>query len=273
MRKHLTVLCLLFFLPIPSIASAQADTASLMRTVGQDGVTILHAAGFVFSAPVRWEGSDWLKFGGALTLTGAAALLDDEELNLMDRNRNSLNDHLEEIFVRYGETGLILALAGGSYVAGLLAHHTWLRETGLLIGTSILVAGTVSTVMKVVVGRARPYMELGNHYFKPLTFTNEDYLSFPSGHTLVAFTTSTVLARQIGNPWATAGLYAAATMTALSRTYSRNHWLSDVVFGGIMSTVISNSIVSWYEGEREKSSPVGLNIDPMPGGISVIVFF
>ncbi|RPH35704.1 phosphatase PAP2 family protein [bacterium] len=273
MRRYPTVLFFLLFLSIPSIASSQSDTVSLARTAGQDGLTVLHAAGFVFSGPARWDGSDWLKAGGTVALTGAAALLDDEGLSLMDRNRNSLNDRLEKVFVNYGDIGGVLAFAGGFYVTGLLTRHTWLRETGLLVGTSVLLSGTVSTIMKVVGGRARPYMNLGNHYFKPFTLTNEDYISFPSGHTIVAFSTSTVLARQIGNPWATAGLYALATATAVSRTYSRNHWFSDVVCGGIISTLISNSIVSWYERGQETSPLLGLTIEPGPGGISVIFFF
>ncbi len=273
MRGRPCVLFLLFLLYFPLTSSAQSDTVSLMRTAGQDGLTILHAAGFVFTGPTRWEGPDWLKLGGTVVATGGAALLDDEWLDLMDRNRNSLNDRLADVTVLYGDAAGIVVFAGGFYATGLLAHNTWLRETGLLVGTSVLLSGAVSTIMKTVVGRARPYMELGNHRFKPFTFTDEDYLSFPSGHTVVAFSISTVLARRIGNPWATAGLYALATGTALSRTYTRNHWLSDVVCGGIISTLISDSIVSWYERGEETSPRLGLNIEPRPGGIAVILFF
>jgi len=274
MRARAAVLFLFFLLYLPSHMSAQSDTISLVRTAGQDGLTILHAAGYVFSGPTRWEGSDWAKAGGMLALTGGAALLDDEWYSLMDRNRNSLNDHLADVTVLYGDAAGIVLFAGGFYATGLFARSTWLRETGLLVGTSILLSGAVSTITKTIVGRARPYTGLGNHEFKPFTFTDEDYLSFPSGHTVVAFSISTVLSRRIGNPWATVGLYALATGTAVSRTYTRNHWLSDVVCGGILSTLISNSIVSWYErGGKDASPDLGLNIEPIPGGIAVVYFF
>ena len=39
---------------------------------------------------------------------------------------------------------------------------------------------------------------------------DDDHHSFPSGHTAAAFSLSTVLAHQIGNDWATAGLYTLA---------------------------------------------------------------
>ncbi len=272
MRLHRSVLFFLL-LAVPSISSSQSDTASLARTVGQDGLTFLHAAGYVFSAPARWDGADWLNAGGTVAITGMAALLDDEVLDLMDRNRNSLNDGLEKAVVRYGEAGTILLFAGGFYATGLFVRNAWLRETSLLVGTSVLLSTAVSTIIKVVSGRARPYMGLGNHWFEPFTVSNEDFFSLPSGHTVTAFSTSTVLARQIGNPWATAGLYALATATALSRTYSRNHWFSDIVCGGILSTLITNSIVSWYEGRQGKSQNLGLKVEPGPGGIAVIYIF
>ena len=89
-----------------------------------------------------------------------------------------------------------------------------------------------------------------------------------------AFSISTVLSRRIGNIWATIGLYALATGTAASRTYTLHHWLSDVVYGGVLSTLISNSIVSWYErGESNASRDLGLNIEPTLGGIAITYSF
>lgn len=274
MRGRPAVLFFVLFLYIPSHSYAQSDTASLMRTAGQDGLAILHAAGYVFSGPTRWEGTDWAKAGGMLALTGGAALLDDEWYGLMDRNRNSADDKLADVTVLYGDAPGIILFAGGFYATGLFTRNTWLRETGLLVGTSILLSGAVSTITKTIIGRARPYTGLGNHEFKPFTLTDEDYLSFPSGHTVVAFSISTVLSRRIGNPWATIGLYALATGTAVSRTYTRHHWLSDVVCGGVLSTLISHSIVSWYErGGKDASPNLGLNIEPTLGGVTVIYSF
>jgi hypothetical protein len=273
MHRLRTVLFLILFPFLPSIANAQSDTLTLVETAGRDGLTVLHAAGYVFSGPTRWEGSDWAKVGGLFGLTGGAALLDDEFLGVMDRNRTSLNDRLADVSVRYGDIAGIALFAGGFYATGLLAHNTWVRETGLLVGTSVLLSGAVSTITKTIVGRARPYTGLGNHTFKPFTFIDEDYLSIPSGHTVVAFSISTVLARRIGNPWATAGLYTLATGTALSRNYTRHHWLSDVVCGGILSTLISNSVVTWYERGDGGGPATGLNIEPRPGGIAFIYHF
>lgn len=279
MPKCPAVLFLLVLL-FPFGSVAQIDTSASLppgseltawETLAKDGSSLLGAAGFIATAPLRWEKTDWATLGGVAVLTGAAALLDDETFGLMNRNRNSLNDRLEKLTVWYGIDVNIILFAGGFYTAGLLAPNRWMRETGFLVGTSMILSGAVSGVVKAVTGRARPYLGLGNHDFHPFTLWDNDFHALPSGHTIVAFSASTVLARRIGNPWATAGLYTLATGTALSRTYSRNHWFSDIVMGGLLSTFISDSIVRWYERGETTSANVGLNVVPWPGGVTVVI--
>jgi membrane-associated phospholipid phosphatase len=125
-------------------------------------------------------------------------------------------------------------------------------------------------VTKSIIGRARPYTGRGSHFFKVFTF-NDDFHSFPSGHTTAAFTVSAVLAARIDNPWATAGLYGLAASTALSRIYSNNHWFSDVVFGGLAASAVGRTLVSTFE--RNEPEPTGFQIIPQPTGISLVYRF
>jgi hypothetical protein len=67
---------------------------------------------------------------------------------------------------------MLIASAGG-YAAGLFFRNDWLRETAMLTGSSILIAGTVSTLTKVLVGRGRPYLGKGHGFFRPLTISDE----------------------------------------------------------------------------------------------------
>ena len=65
--------------------------------------------------------------------------------------------------------------------------------------------------------------------------------SFPSGHTVTAFMTATMLAKEYGHksPWIGIGAYSVATATGLMRMANNKHWLSDVLTGagiGILST-------------------------------------
>jgi membrane-associated phospholipid phosphatase len=238
-----------------------------------DGATVLEGAGYLFSAPIRWEGGDWLTFGISAALTVAAASLDNAGRTLMQKNQQPSCDRLEKIFVEYGSGLNMMILSAGGYAAGLAFGDDWLRETSMLTGSAIIVAGTISTVMKIAVGRARPYLNEGHLRFKPFYFPVEDYASFPSGHTIVAFAVSGVLAERIKNPWASIGLYAAATATALSRMYSDNHWFSDVVCGAMISIAISRSLVQWIESGKGSDGSSGVRLVPRGSSVALVWTF
>ncbi|HEX9007433.1 MAG TPA: phosphatase PAP2 family protein [Bacteroidota bacterium] len=268
-----SALCVLSLAVLSTGAQSQDSSRSVGATVLADGKTFLRAAGFIFSAPVRWEGHDWALAGGTVGGTVASALLDNETLRLMNRNRTYQADRVSDLVVRYGDGAYIFPVTFAAYGAGLLLHDRWLRETAFLTASAILLSGTISTVTKTLVGRARPYLDQGNHLFKPFTVSDDDYLSFPSGHAIVAFSVSGVLARRIGNPWATAGLYLLAASTGWSRIYTLHHWLSDVLFSAATSTAVSGSLVSWFEGEQAGGAASGLRVLPSGNGLVVAWIF
>jgi membrane-associated phospholipid phosphatase len=253
--------------PDDSAACAHPTTIGRMEA---DGLIALRAAGFVLSAPVRWDGTDWLRAAGTGAGTAASSLLDNDVRSLMQRNQSPAGDHITSFGDAYGLGLNMILLTAGGYLAGLAFEENWIRETSLLAGTSILVAGTVSTIVKVSVGRARPYRNEGHGRFRPFSFSADDYVSFPSGHTIVAFAFSTVLAERIGNVWASIGLYGLAAGTAYARMYSDEHWLSDAVFGAALSIAVGKSIVRWYEGDRGSSDGRGLSLTPTGNGIALV---
>jgi membrane-associated phospholipid phosphatase len=153
------------------------------------------------------------------------------------------------------------------YIYGLILQDKWVRETAVLMGSTLLLTSVITTAGKAVIGRARPYTDFGNHKFKPFD-GREDFVSFPSGHTTVAFAVSAVLAARIKNPWASVGLYGVATAAAVSRMYTRDHWFSDVVFTAAYTAAVSQAVVEWFEKENEDGEHV-FNIAPTPSGLSV----
>lgn len=238
-----------------------------------DGLKFLRGAGYIFSAPVRWQGGDWLKFGGAAVGTAAVSGLDIDTRLFMQHHQSQTNSDIARVAEQYG-TGLnMIVISAGGYVAGLALDEQWIRETSLLAGSAILIAGAISTVTKIVVGRARPYMEQGHMSFRPFTFPVEDYASFPSGHTIVAFAFSGVLAERIKNVWASIGLYGLATACGVSRLYTDEHWISDVVFGAIVSLSVSHSLVRWFESGEDSSGGSGLKIIPGARNLSLVWTF
>ena len=110
----------------------------------------------------------------------------------------------------------------------------------------LLTALLVQQPLRIGVGRARPATGEGHLSFRPFTFDNE-YASFVSGHSFSGFGMSNVMARQIDRWWASAVLYSLASVTALSRTYSDRHWLSDIIVGSILGYAASTTIWHWHE--------------------------
>jgi len=88
--------------------------------------------------------------------------------------------------------------------------------------------------------------------------------SFPSGHTIAAFTTSSVLAATIKNTYASIALYSLAGLTAYQRIYSNNHWFSDTVLAAIIGTVVGNALVRINDNRFNKEAPDN-RISILPG--------
>ena len=172
--------------------------------------------------------------------------------------------------MQYGGGVNLIALSAGGYIAGLAFDDRWIRETSFLAGSAILLSGTISTVTKIVVGRARPYTGRGHLTFKPFSFPVEEFASFPSGHTIVAFAFSGVLAERIKNTWASIGLYGLAAACGVSRMYTDDHWISDVLSGAIISVSISHTLVRWFESGGDPCSQSGLNIVPGPQSLTLV---
>jgi membrane-associated phospholipid phosphatase len=153
--------------------------------------------------------------------------------------------------------GMPVALAGLS--AGAIAFGDGrLQNTGIVSLESIAGAAALSVASKHLVGRARPNEELGQW-----SRTNDrSNASFPSNHSSVAFAAVTPFAKEYDAPW----LYGLAAAGSLGRAAGREHWVSDVVAGG----VIGYAVGSWlWQAQRDNPrSTLAINPDPKSPGIA-----
>ena len=118
-------------------------------------------------------------------------------------------------------------------------------EIGLTYGTTTLASYAVRTVLKNTITRPRPYMVPGNTDPHP-SDTSEQDQSFPSGHTLMVFSsaafTQTVFSLKYpDSPYRkviTATTWALAATTAVLRVASGNHFVSDVLAGAAIGSLL-----------------------------------
>ncbi|HMQ78990.1 MAG TPA: phosphatase PAP2 family protein [Ignavibacteria bacterium] len=175
--------------------------------------------------------------------------------------------------IAYGYVQYPSILGGAMYTIGLLARESELRKTGRMLIQSLVYSGTVTMALRYATGRHRPFSSSGNQYEFSWFNSAGDTQSFPSGHTVVAFATSTILAEQIDTWWARAVLYSFAALTGYARLHYDKHWFSDVFFGAALGFG-SSMFVLHREREREKENKRkmkkggGFSFSPAVNGIN-----
>ncbi len=216
-----------------------------------------------FTAPARWDLSDWLYFGGALGAIGAAHQFDGNVRRhfaapnqpLDGKDPNSLRD----------------AAPAAIAVAGTWLFASFMDESsGRVEAYSMLEAGALSSVtaeaFKFAAGRRRPSE----------TTRVDDWRasgsSFPSLHATAAFAIGTVLAESGSDDyrWVRRALgYGLAAGTAYMRLHDNQHWLSDTVAGAALGTATGVFVVN---RRQERVRKWDVSVAPAQGGGVMVGF-
>ncbi len=209
---------------------------------------VLNSAGRAVSSPARISKAD-LPAIGAITAGGLVLYsLDGQIRHTFRKSRSGLNDDISEQAEKLGNGGYdaaIVAVYGG---LGLLLKDARMQDTALLAAESFLAANAAGTLLKYSVGRARPYAGDGKRRFTPFRFKTAR-TSFPSGHTVSAFSLASVFAARSESRAVKVLAYSLASSVALQRVYANKHWASDVLAGAAIGTAVGR----WVAAKKEKS--------------------
>jgi membrane-associated phospholipid phosphatase len=166
----------------------------------------------------------------------------------------------------YGKSGwvlwplglLFLALAALPPLASRIEQRVLaaiMVRVGFLF-TAVAVPGLFDTIVKRLIGRARPLV--GGHLdptlFHPFAWRS-DYASLPSGHA----TTSFALLVAVASLWPRARTYALifALAIAVSRVVVTAHYVTDVAGGALVGTVGALMVRRWFAMRR-----LGFSFEP-----------
>jgi membrane-associated phospholipid phosphatase len=205
--------------------------------------------------PTKWEGSDWIKIGLVSVGTYLIIKTADQPIRTSVLKDQRYYKSVPIEFGRiWGEIYSPAVLFSGFAVYSLLTDDIGTRKIAYEIGQASIYAGAFSFLLKLAIGRSRPYLNEGANSFHPFsTIFNQDNKSMPSGHSTVAFVLSTVLSRNIESPILKVIVYLPAVLTLISRVYQDQHWASDTFAGAALGYFIGTWVVDHHEQEN---SPV-----------------
>ncbi len=217
-----------------------------------------HNAGRWFKKPTQIKKPALIGFGALAVVSGTMVWDQQIQPQIAQGNpgQSSVFSQLSEPFGNPLKMG-ILAL-GTYYTAGLLKNESLTGASSAAL-QGMLTAGVAAMAIKLLVHRVRPEEQI---LFDPYKFKGPsmagDNLSFPSGHSTIAFALAASLSSYYENDWRLAvPLYFIAGITAYQRVYDFKHWPSDVVAGALLGTWIGSKIGSW---QRERKSPIRLGV-------------
>jgi membrane-associated phospholipid phosphatase len=172
------------------------------------------------------------------------ALLDLKIREFVLENRNPYADAYFKT-VNYGGDGLIVGTAWALFWGyGKISNDSGAIRWGRDGFLGFLMAGSSTYILKVLIGRERPYVSGNPTIFKPLNL-DDKYQSLPSGHTAVAFSVVGVVWRKSKSPYLRIPSLIYGLSVAGARVYLDKHWLSDVIFGagiGFLAGYLSSGI-------------------------------
>jgi membrane-associated phospholipid phosphatase len=174
---------------------------------------------------IRW-------YHGAIAAGGLSALmlLDHPVQRFAMHNDGPGANSVASTVRHFGQPEVYGTITAGLVATGLITGNQAITRSGARLALSLALAGAGTQVGKFALGRPRPAQSLDADGYNPFS----GQVSFPSGHTAMAFALATSLSDDIHRPWATVGLYGMATAVGWSRINDNKHWLSDVAAGALL---------------------------------------
>lgn len=262
-------------LMLPSILLAQDTTAR-------------HVAHPKSSAPALFGRRDAEYAGGFIVATAVLTPFDTRIARWMQQpvlQHNRVLSRTATVFRTTGDPGAII-IGTGLYVIGWVGHFDRVADLGLHGTEAIGVGGLLTSALKGLAGRARPYVvrdsSSSDFQFMRGFRRGNGYESFPSGHTLAAFAAASAVTAETsrwwpGTAWLVAPvMYGGATAVGLSRMYNDKHWASDVILGAGIGTFSGIKVVQYQHTHSKNAIDrifLRVRAAPIPGGGAVTVSF
>jgi hypothetical protein len=169
-----------------------------------------------------------LAYGGNLAVqeSGVDGTVEDHL-----HNHDIFSGGVNDTFGALGNPGTHFALAGAWYLIGQQTQNEKTYEVGKTLFSALIINGVSTMAGQVATWDDGPNGEWG---------------SFPSGHTSSTFCFASVMHEAYG-PLVGVPLYGLGALVAIERLDDDEHYLSDVLMGAVLGTVIGHTVAGEHE--------------------------
>ncbi len=256
LHSFLTVTCVLA--PLATHARAQGagplPDAPQPTRIDRDGATlrntphnILKDQEAIWTSPLRLRESNALGPIALVLGTTVLATTDHQVMSSSKLQNVSLNKHATT-----ASNGLVagfIAAPAVFYGMGRIRSDDHAMETGILGGEAILDSLAVNEVLKLVSLRERPTVDGARGKFFQTSVGVDS--SFPSNHSIIAWSAASVIASEYDGPLTQISAYGLATGVSLARVLGREHFPSDVLVGSAVGWMIGRYVYRHHRRDRD----------------------
>ena len=214
----------------------------------------LHDQAAIWTSPkdLRTHDLEWL--APLAVATGVALGTDHYVMTQVVSKNPSFNQ--DSINVSNAMIYSIVATPVVLYGFGHFLENDHEREAGILSAEAMLDGVVVEQGLKLVFWQERPYQDNARGKFFQSSAGVDS--SFPSSHSLIAWSAASALAAESSSRWTQFALYSGAAGVSLTRVMGQEHFPSDVLVGSATGWLIGHYVVRRHhrgarEGQRTKS--------------------
>lgn len=221
-------------------------------------------------AHIRPKDALWLvPFG-----TATGLLIGSDQHTMTELIRTNADSRSKANTLSNGALVGVIAIPAVGYAWSLFNHAPQMHETGLLAGEAVINSYIVNTGLKAVFQRDRPLVNNAQGKFFSAGPTNS---SFPSNHTILAWSAASVFASEYPGWLTQTAVYGLASAVSVSRVLAEEHFPSDVLVGSVTGWLIGryvyhahhNYSLNPYDSPPLPDNYVARNTSPSPAGASL----
>lgn len=207
-------------------------------TIGHIPADILQEQAAIWTSPAHLHNRNLVYLVPLAVATALAITTDHQVMSSARLNDTSLNNHANT--ASNGLLGVFVAAPVAIYAVGHMHGDSDATATGILGGEAMVDSLVVDEVLKAATMRERPTLDSAKGKFFQTSVGMDS--SFPSTHSMLAWSSAAVIATEYPRPLVQIAAYGLASGVSLTRVLGKQHFPSDVLVGSAVGWMVGRYV-------------------------------